>query len=65
MKVKFFGAFCRGPAYAEMLRMKMADVEKASQAMSEQASQRQHFRLKEIRNATMQSRVTQSMAANA
>jgi len=56
--VKYLGAFCKGPAYAEMLKIKMKSVEKASQAMNEQASQRKHLRLKEIRNVTVQSMAT-------
>ncbi|KAL8731236.1 MAG: hypothetical protein Q9181_004364 [Wetmoreana brouardii] len=40
-------------AFAEMLKNKMKNVETASQAMNEQASQREQLRLKEIRNITV------------
>ena len=53
--MKYFGAFRKGPAYAEMLKTKMKAVETASQTMSERASQREQVRLKEIRNVTLRS----------
>ena len=42
----------------------MENVEKASQAMNEQASQRKDVRLKEIRNVTVQSMVAHHTAQN-
>lgn len=53
--MKYFSAFLKGPAYAEMLKSKMENVESASQAMNERASQREQVRLKEIRNVTVHS----------
>ncbi|KAI4193013.1 MAG: hypothetical protein LQ350_008503 [Teloschistes chrysophthalmus] len=50
--VKFFSAFWRGPAYAERLKNKMKDVDLASQAMSERASQSDQRRLQIIVNNT-------------
>ncbi|KAL9606342.1 MAG: hypothetical protein Q9179_000468 [Wetmoreana sp. 5 TL-2023] len=51
--MKYLSAFCKGAAFAEMLKKKMKNVDTASQAMSEQASQREQLRLKEIRNITV------------
>ncbi|KAL8726303.1 MAG: hypothetical protein Q9166_006805 [cf. Caloplaca sp. 2 TL-2023] len=51
--MKYLSAFCKGAAFAEMLKNKMKNVETASQAMNEQASQREQHRLKEIRNVTV------------
>ncbi|KAL8823067.1 MAG: hypothetical protein Q9191_006209 [Dirinaria sp. TL-2023a] len=52
--LKYISAFCKGPAYAEMLKTKMKNVEKASQAMDERASERQQDRLKTIQAVTGQ-----------
>lgn len=51
--VKYLEAFCKGPAYETILKKKMKSVEKASQAMDEHVSLRQHLRLKDIRDDTM------------
>jgi hypothetical protein len=55
--VKYLGALFKGPAYAEMLKTKMNNVETASQAVNERASQREQVRLQEIRNVTLHSMV--------
>ncbi|KAL8786279.1 MAG: hypothetical protein Q9213_002874 [Squamulea squamosa] len=54
--LKFLSAFIRGPAFAENLKNKMKNVEKASQAMNERGNQREQLRLKEIRNVTVQTK---------
>ncbi len=55
--VKYLGALFKGPAYAEELKTKMNNVETASQAVNERASQREQVRLQEIRNVTLHSMV--------
>lgn len=55
--VKFFSAFWKGPAYAERLKNKIKEVNLASQAMTERASQSDQMRLKEIRTVTAHSMV--------
>jgi len=55
--VKYLGALFKGPAYAEVLKTKMNNVETASQAVNERASQREQVRLQEIRNVTLHSMV--------
>jgi len=55
--VKYLGALFKGPAYAEMLKTKMNNVETASQAVNERASQREQVRLQEISNLTLHSMV--------
>ena len=54
---KYLSAFCKGPAYAEILKTKMKNVEIASEAMNERASQRGQKRLQEIHNITLHSMV--------
>jgi len=55
--VKYLGALFKGPAYAEVLKTKMNNVETASQAVNERASRREQVRLQEIRNVTVHSMV--------
>ncbi|KAI4254830.1 MAG: hypothetical protein LQ352_002884 [Teloschistes flavicans] len=55
--IKFFSAFWKGPAYAERLKNKIKEVNLASQAMTERASQSDQMRLKEIRTVTAHSMV--------
>lgn len=55
--MKYLGALFKGPAYAEVLKTKMNNVETASQAVNERASQREQVRLQEIRNVTLHSMV--------
>jgi len=57
LPVKYLGALFKGPAYAEVLKTKMNNVETASQAVNERASQREQVRLQEIRNVTLHSMV--------
>ncbi|KAL8836139.1 MAG: hypothetical protein Q9170_003032 [Blastenia crenularia] len=51
--MKYLSSAVRGPAYAELLKKKMKNVETASQAMSERADERKQVRLKEIRDVSM------------
>ncbi|KAL9589576.1 MAG: hypothetical protein Q9203_001642, partial [Teloschistes exilis] len=52
--MKFFGAFWKGPAYAERLKNKTKDVDLASQAMNERASQSDQTRLQKMMKNTTQ-----------
>lgn len=56
--MRYFDSFWRGPAYAEKLKNKMANVEIASQAMDERGIQSGQLWLKEIRDVTVHSMVT-------
>lgn len=53
--MKYLGSVCRGPAYASLLKEKMKHVEKASQAIDDEADLSSHKRLEEIRNISWQS----------
>lgn len=53
--MRYVAAFCKGPAYAERLRTKMKNVETASEAMEDQASQRAQLTLKTIKDVAVQS----------
>lgn len=53
--MRYVAAFCKGPAYAERLRTKMKNVETSSEAMEDQASQREQLTLKMIKDVTLQS----------
>ncbi|KAL8673282.1 MAG: hypothetical protein Q9168_002280 [Polycauliona sp. 1 TL-2023] len=51
--MKFISAFSKGTAYAKVIKDKMKNVEKASQAMKERAEQLKHLRLEDIRGIVM------------
>ena len=60
--MKYLGSVCKGPAYASLLKEKMKNVEKASQAMDDEAEINQHKRLEEIRNLSWQSTTHHSLS---
>ena len=59
--MKYLGSVCKGPAYASLLKEKMKNIDKASQAMDNEADLNQHKRLEEIRNLSWQSTTRHSL----
>ena len=59
--MKYLGSVCKGPTYASLLKEKMKNVEKSSQAIVNEADLSQHKRLEEIRNLSWQSTAHHSM----